>query len=110
MSNRPIGENNNGIFSLLFRETGLFLEQAFQWSQEQSQQGFKWAENQSQQAFKWVEDQAKEDRLMLVDDERRKLADAETRQKEAEARLLEQVRLAKQAGLDVEAILQRVRK
>jgi hypothetical protein len=99
MSNRPIGENNNGIFSLLFRETGLFLEQAFQWSQDQSRQ-----------AFKWAEEQAKEDRLMLVDDERRKLTDAETRQKEAEANLLEQVRLAKQAGLDVEAILQRVRK
>lgn len=99
MSNRPVGENNNGIFSLFFREAGLFWEQAFQWSQDQSRQ-----------ALKWAEDQAKEDRLMLADDERRKLTDAETRQKEAEARLLEQVRLAKQAGLDVEAILQRVRK
>lgn len=99
MSNRPVGDNKSGIFTLFFREAGLFWEQAFQWSQQQTQQAVQWAEQQS-----------KEDRLLLADDDRRRLTDAETRQREAEARLLEQVRLAKEAGLDVDAILKRVRK
>ncbi|MBP1465646.1 hypothetical protein EYB53_008000 [Candidatus Chloroploca sp. M-50] len=87
MSNRPVGENNTGIFTLLFRETGLFFEQA----------------------WKWTEEQAREDRLLIADDDRRRLTDAETRKAEAEARLLEQIRLAKQAGLDVDAIMRRVK-
>jgi len=79
--------NTTGIFGLFFREAGYF-----------------W-----QQAFEWAEERAKEDRLLDADYERRRLSDAQLRQTEAEARLLEQVRLAKEAGLDVDAILARVR-
>lgn len=86
MSNRPVGPNT-GIFTLFFREAGLFWEQAWQ----------------------WAEDQAKEDRLLAADDDKRRLADAQYRKTDAEARLLEQIRLAKEAGLDVDDILRRLR-
>lgn len=86
MSNRPVG-NNTGIFTLFFREAGLFWEQAWQ----------------------WAEAQAKEDRLLSAEDDKRRLTDAEYRKVDAEARLLEQIRLAKEAGLDVDQILRRIR-
>lgn len=86
MSNSPIGPNR-GIFSLFFREAGVFWEQA----------------------FKWAEDQAREDRLLDTEDEKRRLSDSQYRKADAEARLLEQVRLAKEAGLDVDDILRRIR-
>lgn len=94
MSNRPVG-STTGIFTTFFREAGLFWEQA----------------------FRWAEEQAKEDRLLTAEEDRRRLADADARRAdadarraEAEARLLEQVRLAKQAGIDVDAILKEVRR
>jgi hypothetical protein len=87
MSNRSLGPNNGGIFSLFFREAGYFWEQAFD----------------------WAEKQAKEDRLLDVEDEKRRLADAQYRKTDAEARLMEQIRLAKEAGLDVDDILRRIR-
>lgn len=65
---------------MFFREWGLFMEQA----------------------WKWAEDQAAQDR---VEDAK----DTERRRMQAEADLLEQARLAKQAGLDVDAILARIR-
>ena len=80
MSNQPVG-NTNGIFSLFFREAGLFWEQAFRWANEQ----------------------AKEDRLLTLEEDRRRVA-------EAEARLLEQARLARQAGVDVDALLKEFRR
>lgn len=86
MSNRPTGPGT-GIFALFFREAGLFWEQAWKWSEEQ----------------------AKEDRLLTAEDDKRRLADAQYRKTDAEARLLEQIRLAKEAGLDVDEILRRVR-
>ncbi|GAB4439826.1 MAG: hypothetical protein OHK0015_35140 [Chloroflexi bacterium OHK40] len=86
MSNQPVG-SKPGIFSLFFREAGLFWEQA----------------------FKWAEERAAEDRQLDAEYDRRRLSDAQARQTEAEARLLEQIRLAKEAGLDVDAILRRVR-
>lgn len=86
MSKSPVGPNT-GIFTLFFREAGLFWEQT----------------------FKWAEDQAKEDRLLDAEDEKRRLADAQYRKTDAEARLLEQIRLAKEAGLDVDDILRRIR-
>jgi hypothetical protein len=86
MSELPPGKTT-GIFGLFFREAGLFWEQA----------------------FNWAEERAKEDRLLDADDDRRRLSATQLRQTEAEARLLEQIRLAKEAGLDVDAILARVR-
>lgn len=79
MSQRSPG-SATGIFGMAFREIGLFWEQA----------------------FKWAEERAAEDR-------QEEAKDTERRRIEAEARLLEQVRLAKEAGLDVNAILNRVR-
>lgn len=93
MSKSPVG-SSTGIFTVFFREAGLFWEQAFQWAEER----------------------AKEDRLLDAEDEKRRLtdsqnrlADSQTRKTEAEAHLLEQIRLAKQAGLDVDDILRRIR-
>lgn len=86
MSKSPVG-SNTGIFTLFFREAGFFWEQAWQWAEEQ----------------------AKEDRVLDVEDEKRRMTDAQSRKADAEARLLEQMRLAKEAGLDVDAILRRVR-
>ena len=86
MSELPPGKTT-GIFGLFFREAGYFWEQT----------------------FKWAEELANEDRQLDADYERRRLADTTLRQTEAEARLLEQIRLAKEAGLDVDAILARVR-
>jgi hypothetical protein len=86
MSELPPGKTT-GIFGIFFREAGLFWEQAFQWSEER----------------------AREDRLLDANAEQRRLADAQLRRTEAEARLLEQIRLAKAAGLDVDSILARVR-
>ncbi len=108
MSNRPVGDNT-GIFTLLFREVGLFSEQTWQWVNERARESQKYVEERARDTQKYLEDQARDDRTMLVDDDKRRLAEAETRKAEAEARLLEQVRLAKQAGLDVEAILRRTR-
>ena len=78
MSQRPIGPTN-GIFSLFFREAGFFWEQAWQWAQEQA---------------------AEDRKEMAQDDDRRRT--------EAIAKLLEQARLAKEAGLDVDKILAQV--
>lgn len=86
MSKSPVGPNT-GIFTLFFREAGLFWEQA----------------------FKWAEDRAKEDRLLDVEDEKRRLSDSQYRKADAEARLLEQIRLAKEAGLNVDDLLRRIR-
>jgi hypothetical protein len=86
MSNRPV-DTGTGIFSLFFREAGLFWEQA----------------------WKWAEEQADEDRLLSAEDDKRRLTDAQYRKTDAEARLLEQIRLAKEAGLDVDEILRRIR-
>ncbi len=86
MSNQPVG-NNSGIFSLFFREAGLFWEQVWQWAEQQS----------------------KEDRELTVSEEQRRQTEAMARKAEAEANLLEQVRLAKSAGLDVDEILRRAR-
>jgi hypothetical protein len=86
MSERPQG-SVTGIFGLFFREAGLFWEQA----------------------FKWAEDQAREDRLLNADDQKRQTDNATARRAEAEARLLEQIRLAKQAGLDVDSLLASMR-
>lgn len=86
MSNRPVGPGS-GIFTLFFREAGLFWEQA----------------------WKWADEQAREDRLLSAEEDKRRLADAQSRKTDAEARLLEQIRLAKEAGLDVDAILRRMR-
>lgn len=86
MSNQPPG-NNSGIFSLFFREAGLFWEQVWQWAEQQS----------------------KEDRELTVSEEQRRQTEAMARKAEAEAQLLEQVRLAKSAGLDVDEILRRAR-
>jgi hypothetical protein len=93
MSELPPGKNT-GIFTLFFREAGLFWEQA----------------------FKWAEERAADDRALDAEDAKRRLvnteavhADAVARRAEAEARLLEQIRLAKQAGIDPEAMLRRIR-
>lgn len=94
MTQLPPGKDT-GIFTLFFREAGLFWEQA----------------------FKWAEDRAAEDRTLDTEYEKRRLVDgearrddAQARRAEAEARLLEQIRLAKEAGIDVEDVLQRIRK
>jgi hypothetical protein len=97
MSERPQG-SVTGIFGLLFRETGLFLEQALQRADEQAKQAFDWADGI-----------AKDDRLLDAEDQKRRSSEATARRADAEARLLEQMRLAKQAGLDVDAILARLR-
>ncbi|NNJ12179.1 hypothetical protein EKD04_017760 [Chloroflexales bacterium ZM16-3] len=70
MSDRPQG-SGTGIFGLLFREVGLFYEQA----------------------FKWADDQVKG--TLTLD---------------PEERLLEQVRQAKEAGVDVEKVMAKLRK
>lgn len=86
MSELPPGKTT-GIFGLFFREAGAFWEQAFM----------------------WAEAQAKEDRLLDAEDEKRRLSVTQLRQTEAEAQLIEQIRLARAEGLDVDAILARVR-
>lgn len=119
MTNRPT-ETGKGIFTLFFREAGLFSEQAWQWANERAQEGQKYFEERTREGQKYLEDraregqqflaeQAREDRVLSAEDEKRRLSDATTRKADAEAKLLEQMRLAKQAGLDVEAILRRVR-
>lgn len=97
MTSRPTGPGT-GIFSLFFREAGLFYEQAWEWANERARE-----------TQKYVEEQAREDRLLNAEDDKRRLVDAQYRKADAEARLLEQIRLAKEAGLDVEAILRRIR-
>lgn len=69
-------KESGGIFSMMFREVGLFWEQA----------------------WKWAEEQAQADREQEKVDQQRRLA-------EAQARLLEQIRLAKEAGVDVDRIM-----
>jgi hypothetical protein len=108
MSERPQG-SVTGIFGLLFRETGLFLEQAFQWAEQQGKQTAQWAEQQGKQTAQWAEQQVKDARQTDVDEQKRRMSEATARQAEAEARLLEQIRLAKQAGLDVNNILAKLR-
>ncbi len=85
MSKGPV--DTTGIFTLFFREAGAFWEKT----------------------FNWAEAQAKEDRALDADDDKRRLADAQYRKSDAEARLLEQIRLAKADGLDVDAILRSIR-
>jgi hypothetical protein len=71
MTNRPQGNGNGtGIFGLLFREVGVFYEQA----------------------FKWADDTIKS-----------------TLTADPEARLLEQARQAKAAGVDVDKVLAKLR-
>ena len=79
--------DDTGIVSLFFREAGAFWERVYTYG----------------------EAQAKEDRALDAEDDRRRLADAQYRKADAEARLLEQIRLAKEAGLDVDYILARIR-
>ncbi|WP_322490439.1 hypothetical protein [Chloroflexus sp.] len=69
-------KESGGIFSMMFREVGLFWEQA----------------------WKWAEEQAQADREQEKVTQQRRLA-------EAQARLLEQIRLAKEAGVDVDRIM-----
>lgn len=121
MSNRPTGTGNGtGIFSLFFREAGLFSEQAWQWVNERAAESQKYVEERaretgrymegrSREGQQYLEDQAKQDRLLNAEDEKRRLVEAQTRKADAEARLLEQIRLAKESGLDAEAILHRIR-
>ena len=97
MTNRPTG-TGTGIFSLFFREAGLFYEQAWEWANERARE--------TQQ---YLDEQAKADRLLNAEDDKRRLTEAQYRKADAEARLLEQMRLAKEAGLDVDAILRRIR-
>jgi hypothetical protein len=112
MSERPQG-NKTGIFGLLFRETGLFLEQAFPWVDQQTKQATQWADQQTKQATQWADQQSKQmtqwvDR-QLTEDQKRNASNTSVRRADAEARLLEQMRLAKQAGLNVEDILAKFR-
>jgi hypothetical protein len=86
MSRSPVG-SSTGIFTLFFREAGAFWEQA----------------------FTWAEQQAREDRLLDAEEDKRRLSNAQYLKADAEARLLEQIRLAKEAGLDVDDILRRIR-
>jgi hypothetical protein len=65
---------------LLFREVGVFWEQA----------------------WNWAEREAEADRQEFN-------RDVDRRNLEAQARLLEQVRLAKEAGIDVDAVLAQAR-
>lgn len=97
MSNRPTG-TGPGIFSMFFREAGLFYEQAWQWANERARE-----------TQLYLDEQARADRQLNAEDDKRRLAEAQTRKADAEARLLEQMRLAKEAGLDVDAILRRIR-
>lgn len=76
MSQRPPDSGVTGIMGLFFREWGLFWEQT----------------------FKWAEDRANQAQLEAGKRD-------EVRRMEAEAKLLEQLRLAKEAGLDVNAVL-----
>jgi hypothetical protein len=86
MSERAPG-SVTGIFGILFREVGLFLEQT----------------------YKWGEDRVGDVQKLGADGDQRRLTDSQSRKAEAEARLVEQIRLAKQSGLDVERILEDVR-
>lgn len=76
MSQPPSGRGQ-GIFGIIFREVGLFYEQA----------------------FKWADDRDKEFRQNL----------GLSGQSDVEARLIEQVRRAKQAGVDVDKVLKQTR-
>lgn len=77
----PAGDKGlTGIFGLLFREVGLFCEQAYKWGEERA------TDIQTQL------DKGREQQRM-----------------EAETRFLEQARLAKQAGLDVDKLLASLR-
>jgi hypothetical protein len=97
MTNRPTG-TSPGIFSMFFREAGLFYEQAWEWANERARE-----------TQLYLDEQARADRQLNAEDDRRRLAEAQARKADAEARLLEQMRLAKEAGLDVDAILRRIR-
>lgn len=130
MTNRPTG-TGPGIFSLFFGEAGLFSEQAWQWVNQRAEESRKYIEERALESQKFVEEraretgrymegrsregqqfleeQAKQDRVLNAEADKIRLAEAQTRKAEAEARLLEQIRLAKQAGLDVDSILTRVR-
>lgn len=108
MSELPPGKTN-GIFGLMFREVGLFCEQAFQWAGERAREvqaatgeGLKGVQQSTDEGFKSI-------RQIGADDQKRRLVESETRKAEAEAKLLEQIRLAKQAGLDVDNILKQLR-
>lgn len=79
--------DDTGILSLFFREAGAFWEKVYLYGEQQ----------------------AKEDRALDAEDDKRRLTDAQMRKADAEARLLEQIRLAKEAGLDVDDILRRIR-
>lgn len=74
MSQPPSGK---GIFGVIFREVGLFYEQA----------------------FKWADDRDKEFRQNL----------GLSGQADAESRLVEQIRRAKQAGVDVDKVVKQNR-
>lgn len=97
MSELPPGKTN-GIFGLMFREVGLFWEQAFQWAGERAKE----VQSATGDGLKGLQQST-------ADDQKRRLVESETRKAEAEAKLLEQIRLAKQAGLDVDNILKQLR-
>lgn len=101
MSNSPTG-SGKGIFGLLFREAGLFSEQAWTWANERAKEGQQWATERAKEGQQYLETSTREVRVLASESEK-------PRQADAEARLLEQMRLAKQAGLDVEGILKRFR-
>ncbi|MBX0329770.1 hypothetical protein K2Z83_19045 [Oscillochloris sp. ZM17-4] len=123
MSERPQG-STTGIFGILFRETGLFLEQAlqradvqgketFDWVDQQAKQASQWADQQAKQATQWADQQTKQmnqwvDR-QLTEDQKRRANESSARRADAESRLLEQMRLAKQAGLNVDDVLAKFR-
>ncbi|NJM07987.1 hypothetical protein HC891_20050 [Candidatus Gracilibacteria bacterium] len=79
MSYRPPG-SVTGIMGLFFREVGVFWEQAWTWAEREAEA-----------------DRAESNR------------DVDRRNLEAQARLLEQIRLAKEAGIDVDAVLAQAR-
>lgn len=105
MSERPQG-STTGIFGLFFREAGLFMEQAFQWADQRTQETAQWADQRAQETARWVDERSQQAFQTIGGPSQDAAA---TRRAEAEARLLEQVRLAKQAGLDVDAILAKLR-
>jgi hypothetical protein len=119
MSNQSSGKGS-GILSLFFREAGLFSEQAWQWANERATETSKFLEERARETGKYiegrtregqqfVEDQVKQERVLSAESEKRNLAEAQIRKTDAEARLLEQIRLAKAAGLDVDSIIRRIR-
>ncbi|NTU81244.1 MAG: hypothetical protein HGA45_17985 [Chloroflexales bacterium] len=59
MSNNSTG-SGKGIFSLLFREVGLFSEQAWQWANERAKEGQQWATERAKEGQKYLEDQTRE--------------------------------------------------